>query len=115
MGWRRGALVGPLWKQCLDETFGFAVGARLVRPGPAILDGQAGSQRLYDVARMGLGVVGEHTVDTNDLDAEEASARRRKAVVVGPPRWEVLRCRRSVRSRQWRHGHLPSKPVVLKR
>jgi hypothetical protein len=76
------AYVGPLAQGSLNEAFGFAVGARSVRAGEAVLDAEleAGSAEVSGaIART---VVGEQAADGDAVLGIEGDGGAQKAIAV---------------------------------
>lgn len=55
--------VGPFAQGRLDEALRFAVGARRVGPGEAVVDSELRARRSKKVRAIGVAVVGEQAPD----------------------------------------------------
>jgi hypothetical protein len=66
------ASVGPFAEGSLDEAFGFAVGARSIRPGELVLDAESEESRGEAIGAVAGAVIGEEALD-GDAEAVEVS------------------------------------------
>ena len=59
------ASVSPFPQGGLDETLGFAVGARGVGPGETVMETQLGASGSKSMRAVAVAIIGEQTTDAN--------------------------------------------------
>jgi len=64
------ASIGPLAKQCLDESLGLAVGLGRARPGAQVPQPQGLANVVEEVGAIAVAVVGEQALDRDSLGCE---------------------------------------------
>ena len=104
------ATVGPFAQSGLDESFGFAVGARSVRSGKTLANAELLAEAAEVAGAVAGTVIGEQAGDGDaeagivvDRSLQESGRRRGFLVGQGSGR------RRCGSGRQWRHARTPSR------